>query len=186
MSGFQTHYFYRIVSILCKAVAKRRRYSSLRRASPCQASPRAKRRRVLEKWTIFGGRQKPWTAVLGNTWQTKVCIFCFLPKILQIRSPLQARYSGPGEDWDKAWYPSLVRYHIGEHYRYWITLRKVSMDLLYFKVSWERIMWYRKKLHWAGWKFFHVSSVDISSKVWVLLISAVSYGKKLKQNMSIT
>jgi len=42
----------------------------------------------------------------------KVCIFCFLPKILQAWSLLQARYSDPGKDWDKAWDPSLVRYLI--------------------------------------------------------------------------
>lgn len=80
-SGFQTHYFYRIGSIFCRAVPKRR-CSPLRRARPCQASPPAESRRVLEEWTIFGERlmwreagESPWPL----SWKTKICIFCFCP-----------------------------------------------------------------------------------------------------------
>lgn len=36
-----------------------------------------------------------------------------------------------------------------------------------------------------GGNFFHISSVDISSEVWVLLRSAVSYGKKWEQNAAL-
>lgn len=54
-SGCQTHYFYRIGWSLGKAVPKRR-YSFLRGSSPCPVSPCVKRRRVLEKRTVFGVR----------------------------------------------------------------------------------------------------------------------------------
>jgi len=55
-SGFQTHYLYRIGSILCKAVPERRRYSSLRRTSSCQASPSVKKKESSGEMNNFGGR----------------------------------------------------------------------------------------------------------------------------------